>query len=164
MSRERGLLVTPAWNWADLEPGTAPWRAAWEDLGDWVRWYAETYELWSAMPVCWFAHSRLCEELVSLRFLHHAVVAPRPRVGDADAARELRPSARAFSEWMTTRRDWERDVLGVDPRDHGGCTGLAHVEPRSTTTRSRAQRLNAMADGLRGMLDSTVPGGRPGGA
>ena len=160
----RPQLITPAWNWTDLQPGTAPWRAAWGDLGEWVLWYAETFELWSALPVCWFRHSRLSEELRSLRFLHHAVVAPRRRAGDADAARELRPSARAFSEWMTTRRQWERDVLGVDPRDHGGCTGMTHLEPRSTTLRSRGQRLKAMRDGLSDMLDSAVPGGQPGGS
>ncbi len=160
----RRHLVTPAWNWKDLEAGTAPWRAAWADLGDWVLWYADTYELWSAMPVCWFAHRRLSQELLCLRFLHQAVAAPRPRAGDVGAARELRPSARAFSEWMTTRREWERDVLGIDPRDHGGCSGMTHVDPRSPTLRSRRQRLNAMRDGLRDMLDHTVPGGQMDGA
>ena len=157
MSGRKAKPPTPAWNWKELEAGTAAWRAAFEDLGEWVRWYTKTYELWQSMPVCWYHHSRLVEELRALRFHHESACESK------DAPRTSGPSARAYSEWMTSRRDWERIVLGLDPREHGGCSGLTHSSLGATTENGRADRLRRMADGLTDMLDTTVPGdGRQG--
>ncbi len=159
MTPTRRLPVTPAWNWEGLTRGTAPWRAAWQDLGAWVCWYTATYELWQSMPVCWFQHSRLVEELRALRYHHQSVFDGRvPPSATEATAPPLRPSARAYAEWMTTRRDWERSVLGLDPREHVRCTGLVHAPVGSTTERGRAERLRRMASGLTSMLDATEPG------
>jgi hypothetical protein len=158
VTRRRVLPLTPAWNWEGLTPGTAGWRGAWEDLGDWVQWYTATHELWQSMPLCWYRHSRLVEELRALRFHHEAVFAARlPIVDPENVPPTLRPSARAYSEWMTARREWERMVLGLDPRNHGGCSGPAHENLSAATARGRADRLRGMAEGLAAMLDTTVP-------
>jgi hypothetical protein len=165
VTQRRVLPLTPPWNWEGLTPGTAAWRAAWEDLGAWVQWYTATYELWQSMPVCWYRHSRLVEELRALRFHHESVFearAPRPETDGAPAS--LRPSARAYAEWMTTRRDWERTVLGLDPREHGRCSGLSHAPLGATTERGRSERLRRMTGGLTAMLDATAPGDGSGGA
>jgi hypothetical protein len=162
MTRETVPLVTPAWNWEQLDEGTAPWRAAWADLGLWVRWYTERFELWQSMPVCWFRHSRLVEELRALRYLHEAVFEARLPVAENGGQGVSGISARAYSEWMTTRREWERIVLGLDPREHGGCTGLVHAPAAPRTTTGRADRLRRMEAGLTDMLDTTIPGARPG--
>jgi hypothetical protein len=153
-------LHTPAWNWDQLEPGTAPWRAAWADLGEWVYWYTTHYELWQAMPVCWFRHSRLAEELRALRFLHEAVFEARPRFTPTGDKVVERPSPRAYSEWMIARREWERLVLGIDHRQHGACTGLRHCPTGSASSKGRTARLDAMAVGLAEMLDTMLPGER----
>lgn len=154
--------VTPAWNWERLTKGTAAWRVAWEDLGGWVRWYTTTYELWQSMPVCWYRHSRLVEELRALRFHHQAVFDAAVPARDADGLRRMTgPSARAYSDWMTTRRDWERVVLGLDSREHGGCSGLSHSRLAASTKKGRDARLKTMEDGLRSMLDTTTPGCDP---
>ena len=152
MSRHRVNAPTPAWNWQGLTRGTDAWRAAFEDLGAWVQWYAATYELWQSLPVCWYRHSRLVEELRALRFHHAAVCAAR------GASRSSGPSARAYAEWMATRRTWERVVLGLDPREHGGCSGLTHTPLAASTVDGRADRLQRMARGLTEMLDTTAPG------
>lgn len=149
MSNDAIALPQPEWNWMGLQPGTASWRAAFEQLGDWVLWYTETYELWQSMPVCWYEHSRLVEDLRALRSHHDSVCVDGP----AEA------SARDFADWMTARREWEQTVLGLDPRDHGGCSGLAHVPPPDTTVAGRRDRLKRMGQGLKAMLDTTLPGG-----
>lgn len=154
-------LHTPAWNWEQLGAGTAPWRAAWGDLGEWVHWYTRRYELWQSMPVCWFRHSRLAEDLRALRFHHEAVFEARPRSTPRGAKVVERPSPRAYTEWMIARREWERLVLGVDHRQHGGCTGLSHSRTSSASRKGRTARLEAMSVGLNDMLDTTLPGQRP---
>ncbi len=141
----------PPWNWKDLHRGTASWRAAFTDLAEWVLWYTETYELWQSMPVCWYEHSRLVEELRALRFHHHAVC-----TAGTDAAA---PSARDYADWMSDRRDWEQTVLGLAPRGHGGCSGLTHEPSAAATEKGHRDRLTRMAAGLLQMLDTTVPGG-----
>jgi hypothetical protein len=151
--------LTPAWNWDRLTKGTAEWRVAWEDLGAWVQWYIETYELWQSMPVCWYRHSRLVEDLRALRFHHQSVFdAAVPAREEVGSRRRSGPSARAYSDWMTARRNWERLALGLDPREHGGCSGLSHSRLAASTKKGRNARLQTMADGLRAMLDATVPG------
>jgi hypothetical protein len=151
------MLLTPAWNWEALTVGSAPWRAAWEDFGTWVQWYTERYELWQSMPVCWYLHSRLVEELRALRFHHQEVFGTRAARGEEHASRaDL--CARAYWDWMTARRDWERVVLGHAPREHGGCSGLRHDALGAGTVEGRADRLRRMSSGLAAMLDTTVLG------
>lgn len=151
--------LTPPWNWDAFAEGSADWRAAWEDLGQWVQWYTETYELRS-MPVCWYRHSRLVEELRALRFHHEAVFAS-VSAGEDGLPRAPGPSARAYSDWMMTRREWERTVLGLNPGDPDVCTGFTHAELSATTARGRAHRLQAMTDGLAAMLEEAVPESGP---
>ena len=152
--------ITPPWNWDALVEGTADWRAAWEDLGNWVQWYTETYELWRSMPVCWYRHTRLVEELRALRFHHEAVFAPPP-AGEDGVARTPGVYARAYSDWMTTRREWERTVLGLIPGTADVCTGLTHVELDAGTAAGRAYRLQTMAEGLAALLKEAARQHRP---
>lgn len=154
--RATQMALTPAWNWETLAVGSAPWRAAWEDLGTWVQWYTERYELWQSMPVCWYLHSRLVEELRALRFYHAEVFATKAPGGDQVHSSSPDPCARAYWEWMTTRREWERVVLGHAVREQGECSGLSHASPRGGTVEGRADHLLRMSSGLIAMLDTTV--------
>ncbi len=156
MSTSTHKPLTPAWNWERLAVGSAPWRAAWEDFGNWVQWYTERYELWQSMPVCWYLHSRLVEELRALRFYHEEVFSARAPGGDQEHSSRPEPRARAYWEWMTTRREWERVVLGHAPREQGECSGLRHTAPRGGTVEGRVDRLRRMSRGFTAMLDSTV--------
>ena len=60
-----------AWvvNWRTLRDGDA--RAAWIELRSWVEWFTVRYEISeSVVPVCWFKHGNLVEELSALHIAH----------------------------------------------------------------------------------------------
>jgi hypothetical protein len=151
----RKVVAVLPWNWeSDLMPaGGAAWRVAWRELGTWVEWYTQTFELWAVMPVCWFEHPRLVEELRALSAYHRAVVAPEMVLApDGTVPRRGLPSAKDYWDWQFVRREWERAALGVDPRNHGGCTGPAHAAVPEATASGHAERLRRMREGLDAML------------
>jgi len=164
-STDIGRLVPPphipAWNWEALAEGTPHWRAAWEDLGRWVQWYTDRYELWQSLPVCWYLHGRLVEELRALRFHHDEVFAAKATRGDPEhRSHPPKASAGAYRAWMTTPRARDRAVLGRDARHHGACSGLRHASLPPRTVEGRADWLRRMGRGLTAMLDDTVAGPR----
>lgn len=64
-------LFTPSrYSWAFLNQDEA--AELWDELIDWVGWLRTRYELTSAIPVCWFRHSRAVEELTALMAAYHA--------------------------------------------------------------------------------------------
>ena len=56
-------------NWRTLPPQEA--RAAWGELRAWVEWFTVRYRISeSVVPVCWFKHGQLVEELSALHIAH----------------------------------------------------------------------------------------------
>ena len=134
------------WNWTACEVGSLRWTAGMRALGRWVEDYAERHSLWGSMPVCWYAHSRLVEELNALRAYHRAVVSsPIPEDVNATAP-PTHPWALQYWDWQTVRRGWEHQGLGVDPRVANGCSAGAHEKPSvdsATAHRARRQQMKA---------------------
>lgn len=65
-SRPLGTMTV---NWRTLKDADA--RAAWSELRSWVEWFTVRYEISeSIVPVCWFKHGDLVEELSALRIAH----------------------------------------------------------------------------------------------
>ena len=62
-------IGTPTVNWRTLKDADA--RAAWNALRSWVEWFTVRYEISeSVVPVCWFKHGDLVEELSALHIAH----------------------------------------------------------------------------------------------
>lgn len=59
----------PVVNWRTLEGADA--ESAWNSLREWVEWFTVRYQISeSTVPVCWFMHDGLVEELSALHALH----------------------------------------------------------------------------------------------
>ena len=52
------------WNWRTLRGHAA--EAQWRELADWVGWLRGRYPLAQQVPVCWWRHPELVEELTAL--------------------------------------------------------------------------------------------------
>lgn len=62
-------------NWRTLQEADAP--AAWDRLRAWVQWFTVRYRISeSVVPVCWFKHGQLVEELSALQTAHSAAFDP----------------------------------------------------------------------------------------
>jgi hypothetical protein len=58
-------------NWRTLKKADAP--AAWNELRSWVEWFTVRYRISeSVVPVCWYKHGQLVEELSALHIAHAA--------------------------------------------------------------------------------------------
>lgn len=56
-------------DWRTLADADA--RAAWDSLREWVEWFTVRYQISeSIVPVCWYKHGNLVEELSALHIAH----------------------------------------------------------------------------------------------
>lgn len=103
-------MATPARNWQTMSVTDA--AAAWTALTDWVDHLVDRYALDEIIPVCWYAHGAMVEELHALHIAWLAAYAGRSTAPTADRAlwHELLDRARARI------REWDRH----------GCTGGTH--------------------------------------
>lgn len=117
-------------DWGTLKDADA--RAAWDSLRAWVEWFTVRYQISeSLVPVCWFRHGDLVEELSALHTAHTVAF-------DASDA--------GFGPigWH------ERLSLTLPRLRHeyaGGCTrGHNHRKPRSWANAIDEQEWDAWAD------------------
>ncbi|MEV6848846.1 hypothetical protein [Actinoplanes sp. NPDC051411] len=85
--------------WRDLDRDAA--AAVWAWLIDWVGWAVERYQLAEEIPVCWYRHAPLIEELAALAAAWHLAY--------DDAATPDSPLLwhERFARARTRLRDWD---------------------------------------------------------
>jgi hypothetical protein len=62
-------------DWRTLKDADA--RAAWDSLRDWIEWFTVRYKISeSIVPVCWYKHGDLVEQLAALHASHTVAFDP----------------------------------------------------------------------------------------
>ncbi len=97
-----------------------------DNIGEWVDWLIERYELSEVVPACWAQHSPIREELSALRAAH------------AGALDELQARPSDLLAWheglqrgLTRIREWDRDKCRT--RGHRGDSSHPPALDRSIT-------------------------------
>jgi hypothetical protein len=87
--------------WHNLTPREA--GRAWDALIEWVDWLRDRYALDDAIPVCWYRHGAMTDELDALRAAWVAAyIDPHARAIDAAFWHDL------LDRTLTRLRNWDR--------------------------------------------------------
>lgn len=101
--------------------------SAWDQLAGWVDWLIERYRLEDTLPVCWYRHGAMVDELDALRAAWTAAyTTPGARPNDAAAWMALLAGA------LTRIREWDR---------HGCAAGTHRDSPGPAASAAGVDRL-----------------------
>ena len=116
--------------WRDLTSSEA--AIEWEALAAWVEWLRHHYNLpLSEVPLCWYQHWPLVEELSALRTAWITAFIPVSR------------AAGAALDWHYSLELTRRRLTGWTENEAGGCNGGREHEPVDAATPVDPQRLGA---------------------
>jgi hypothetical protein len=117
------------WNWEGLDDEDLHQRL--RDLAAWVSWFVARYHLAGRVPVCWYRHPGLTDELSALWHYHQEVTNPlvplvqSDPVGAPEEPEDREVAARSYQDWHEARWRWITGPL-AEALGYSECRSKGH--------------------------------------